>query len=170
MKTKDTYQKAIYSMMALIIIVIILALANNCNAQDGVPSLVSKITARPFLIIIYLVAMVAMGAIGDGLFGSGHKTWGHACKAAEVGMLLGGSFIFGIPRDGWLPYLASYVFIRFAVFDYAYNLTRGLPLSYHGGTSFYDNFVNRLAAPGHGWAFAKIISTAVGIALIIKNF
>jgi hypothetical protein len=118
-------------------------------------------------IAAYHVGTVALGAVGDAVFDEGNKDLGHFLKAAEVGALIGGTFIFKIHRSEALSYVLSYGFIRFSMFDSFYNLQRDLPLLYNGSTSVYDRTMNKM--PDHGKAWYKSFSLVVGFAIPIKE-
>ena len=122
---------------------------------------------RPVEIIAYHVLTVGVGAVGDAMYDEGNKEWGHALKAAEVGMLIGGPFIFHVQRSEAINYILSYGFIRFSMFDGFYNMTRDLPLLYNGTTSGYDKFMSQI--PPHGRAWYKSCSLIVGFAIPIKE-
>ncbi len=111
----------------------------------------------------YHIGTVALGAIGDAQYDMGKKHFAHFLKAAEVGALIGGPFLFDIKRSDALSYILSYGFIRLSLFDSFYNYTRDLPLLYNGTTSKYDEFMNTV--PDHGKAWIKSWSLIVGFAI-----
>lgn len=121
-------------------------------------------------IAAYHLGTVALGAVGDGLYLNGEKEWAHALQAAEVLALASGPFVFHMKKKEWLPYISSYAFIRFAMFDGIFNATAGLPVDYIGSTSYYDKFRQELNAPPGGWYFAKGLSLVLGIGITIKYF
>jgi len=45
--------------------------------------------------------------------------------------------------------ITGFIFVRFAIFDIAYNLTSGLKWNYYGTTKLYDRIMIRLG--GWGW-------------------
>ena len=98
-------------------------------------------------VILTYVGSIALNAVGDALKDSNHKTWGHACNAGSIGLLLVSPFYINYDRSKWYEYLASYCCIRIATFDYIYNGTRGLPTNYIGGTSVWDKFMKKLNPP-----------------------
>jgi len=118
---------------------------------------------RSFAIIGYHLGTVALGAVGDGLRDEGHKEWGHAFRAAEVGALIGGPFLFRVKRDEAVWYVLDYGFLRLATFDAMYNATRGLPVLYNGTTSKYDELMNTI--PDHGKAWIKAWSLSLGFVI-----
>jgi hypothetical protein len=103
--------------------------------------LLGQDTARlwqPAKVITVYTSSIVLNAVGDGLNDSGSKQWGHFCNAASIGILLTSPFIIDYEKSKWGWYLTSYTSLRIALFDYSYNLTRGLGLNYIGGTSTWD--------------------------------
>ena len=149
--------------MKRILLILIASLSLSLNAQ----SWHTTNWGRAAGIIAYHVGTVAIGAVGDAMYDEGNKEWGHALKAAEVGMLIGGPFIFHVQRSEAINYILSYGFIRFSMFDGFYNMTRDLPLLYNGTTSGYDKFMSQI--PPHGRAWYKSCSLIVGFAIPIKE-
>jgi len=128
---------------------------------------------RPWTIIAWHVSSIAVGAIGDGYYDEGKMIgdqskirWGKRLQAAEIGMVMSGPFVLGIPRDSWMHYLGSYIAFRFTTFDYFYNASRGLPLGHIGTVSTYDDIVNEI--PPHGLVFSRAVSLVVGWGFIIN--
>ena len=121
---------------------------------------------KPYLIITYLISVILLGSLSDALFDDGIKIWGHAIDAVETGLLISGAFLFSLSRRYWLSFFLSYVFIRVAGFDYMYNLFRGLPIEYVGGTGWWDIMLSS-QEPG-GIAFGKAIFLITGISIPIK--
>jgi len=118
---------------------------------------------RAFGIIIWQLGTVAAGAVGDAMRDNGQKHWGHVLRAAEVGMLIGGPFIHKITLRESPWYILDYGFMRLAAYDFAYNITRGLPPLYNGVTSHYDEFMNTI--PPHGKAWIKGWSFVLGFVI-----
>ena len=87
---------------------------------------------------------IVLNAAGDGFMDEGNKEIGHLLKAASIGTTLAIPLIIDVDKDDWLEYILSYAFIRFAIFDYTYNATRGLPIGYTGNTLHYDTFMKRI--------------------------
>lgn len=115
----------------------------------------------------YHIGTIALGAIGDAQYDIGNKELGHALHAAEVGALISGPFIFKLDRKEALPYISSYVFLRFSFFDSFYNATRDLPLFYQGHTSYYDKVINNIPPAGVKWF--KGMSLILGVSIPIKH-
>jgi hypothetical protein len=119
------------------------------------------------VILIYSGSII-LDAIGDGLNDSGEKGWGHFCNASSIGILLASPFIIDYDKSKWGWYLTSYVSLRIAFFDYTYNLTRGLPLEYVGGTSFWDKFLKELNSSST--LFARGGFFIIGVNIPINQF
>ena len=117
---------------------------------------------KPYLIILYLILLVALGATADALGG----VIGHALGAVEVGGLLVGGLVLNIKRSDVFALLAAYVCFRIVGFDYIYNAVAGLPLIYHGESSLWDGFLSQF--PNHGILFARAIFLIVGVSIPIK--
>jgi hypothetical protein len=117
---------------------------------------------KQLALILYLLAIVAVGAIGDALYDM-DKIWAHNFNAIEIGMLLAMPFLF---KYGWWA-IVAYISFRIFAFDYTYNLVRGLPLAYVGSTSWWDLLLVKQLPMGV--AFAKILFLAFGVGLIYKK-
>ncbi len=118
---------------------------------------------KQLTLILYLLAIVAVGAIGDALYDM-DKIWAHNLDALEIGMLLAMPFLF---KYGWWG-IVVYVSFRIFGFDYIYNIVRGLPLSFVGSTSWWDLLLAKQLPMGI--AFAKILFLAFGIGLTYKKY
>jgi hypothetical protein len=110
---------------------------------------------------------VVLNAAGDALNDEGEKVWGHSLRAASIAVLLINPLITEVQREDWLPYILQYVFIRFALFDYTYNATRGLPMGYTGNTSHYDKLMQKV--PNSFEAWSKGIFLTVGITINLRE-
>jgi len=122
---------------------------------------------RPYLIIIYLLISVIVGAVSDGLNDEGVKILGHALGSAEIVLLISGAFLFRLERRSWIPYLVAYVSFRILAFDYTYNITRGLDILYLGSSSVWDLFFSK-QYPG-GILFGRVIFAALGVGLTFNE-
>lgn len=60
--------------------------------------------------------------------------------------------------------ILGFIFVRFAIFDIAWNLSRGVEWNYYGTTKLYDRIMYELAE--WGW-FLKAIAGAVGIVFLM---
>jgi len=89
-----------------------------------------------------ITSSIVFNAVGDGLYDDGHKLAAKSFRAASIGSLLAIPVVSGpIGRKKAFKYALSYGLMRFAIFDLAYNGTRGLPLNYVGTTSIHDRVV-----------------------------
>jgi len=113
--------------------------------------------------LILFSGSIALDATADAMYDNGDKELAHFMKAASIGVTLSIPLFVDVKKDTWLWYLASYTFIRFAIFDYTYNSVRGLPLDYMGNTSGYDKFMRQQ----HSGVilFGKAIFLTAGIAI-----
>ena len=134
-------------MKKLFLILSLLASSLILSAQYDSIYPVKKKNYEPVKVIALYSSAIILNAIGDGLNDSGEKQWGHACNAASIGILLTSPFIIDYEKSKWGWYLTSYVSLRIALFDYGYNLTRGLPLNYIGGTSTWDKVMKQMNPP-----------------------
>ena len=121
---------------------------------------------RPYLIILYLLVLVALGAAADALNNTGMGTIGHALGAVEVGGLLVGGLVLNLSRRDVFALLAAYVCFRIVGFDYTWNLVAGVPLGYHGESSLWDGFLSQF--PHHGILFARAIFLITGVSIPFK--
>lgn len=118
-------------------------------------------------------ASVILNGIGDGLLDKGrlegdvkNMIIGHSLRSASIGALLMQPVFMDIDKpEEWLTNIGSYVFIRFALFDVSYNITRGLPYHYVGSTSLHDKTLRAINAPSSSYTYVKGLSLLVGISL-----
>lgn len=125
-------------------------------------------TMRIFIVISYLLTLVALGAVGDGLNNSGVQTWGHLLNALEIAGLFLFLIVFKITT--WriaIICLISYTCFRVFGFDYLRNIVAGQELFYMGGDNWWDMSLVK-QHPG-GLLFARVLFLALGIGLTIKE-
>jgi len=123
---------------------------------------------KPYLVILYLMACVIVGASGDGLMDDGAKLWGHGLNALETALLISGAFVFNLNRKQWLAFIVAYVAFRIVGFDYAYNLSRGLPWDFIGFTSGWDLFLKKQLPSGV--LFGRALFLILGVSVSLRNF
>lgn len=107
---------------------------------------------------------IALNAVGDGLNTAGNKDLGHLCNALSIGVTLSIPFVIDIKKDEWYWYLLEYSFIRFATFDYIYNISAGNDLTYYGQSQGYDKFLGKQEE----WGVAVIKGTVLMIGVSIN--
>ena len=113
------------------------------------------------IVALYILSILS-DAIGDALRDT-KKVFSHIFQALAVGSLLCVPFF----EFEWYM-LIGYVCLRIGLFDYAYNLTRGLKLNYIGGTSFWDKFLKKLNPPNT--ILMRIVFTLIGVFLTLHGF
>jgi hypothetical protein len=106
---------------------------------------------------------ILLNAVGDGLNDSGQKGWGHVCNASSIGLLLISPALMNYQKHKWGWYVASYIGLRIGLFDYTYNITRGLSLEKIGDTSFWDKGLQKMNAPST--IFGRSVFLTFGIAV-----
>lgn len=135
--------------MKKLLTILLLSLSSVLIAQDyyTIDTIEKKKIPESVKVITLYSSAIILNAVGDGLNDSGEKQLGHACNAASIGILLTSPFIIDYEKSKWGWYLTSYTSLRIALFDYSYNLSRGLPLNYIGGTSTWDKVLKEMNPP-----------------------
>jgi hypothetical protein len=123
------------------------------------------------MILLTALIIILFEAITEGLFKKHHlaefifKWWMQWIIAL---VLFGAWFLFAYNFNGYyvttLKLILGFVFVRFAVFDIAWNLSSGQMWNYYGTTKIYDRVMYYLG--GWGW-FAKLILGIVGIVFLL---
>lgn len=128
---------------------------------------------RSLIILLYLLIAVAAGATGDGLNNAGIQTWGHLLEAAEVAILM--FAFYAIDQDKVLTLrevllmFGTYICLRFAFFDYLYNIAAGNSLTYLSHNNFWGKlWLEWLKAEPVGIVWARSLFLGLGILLPIK--
>ena len=123
--------------------------------------------SEPAKVILLFGSSVVLEAIGDAKFDDGQKELGKLFQAASLGILIASPFILNVDKSKWYWYFLSYTTMRMALFDPAYNLTRGLNMGYTGSTSYWDKGIQMFNPPqgmkiwGHSVVFILAISIPV---------
>ena len=118
---------------------------------------------KPYLIILYFIACITVGATADGLMDDGFKLWGHILGAIEVLLLLSGVII---KPKSWAAFIVAYIAWRVVGFDLMYNLVRGLPYDYIGTTGLWDMFFSKY--PSHGLFWLRGIFLILAVYLPVR--
>ena len=138
------------------------------NYDHRTPGFIDRIP-EPVKVLTIFTTSIVLDAVGDGLYDNGDKTAGHAFQAASTGVLLLSPLFLNMDKDNFWWYLVSYVSLRIGLFDYAYNTTRGLPMSYVGTTSITDK-IQQEFNPGTGHLFfPKAIFFTLGVVIPINE-
>lgn len=119
-------------------------------------------------ILIIYIASIVLAAFADGCMDTGVKLVSHFAESASIALLLIIPFIHRY-RGGWGWYIAAYLFLRFGMFDLVYNITSGNAITYHGGTSFFDNIFNAFNPPVIAELFGRAIFLFAGIMIPLQN-
>jgi hypothetical protein len=124
------------------ILILLVLFSLNTQAQDSIPP------RRGSLVTLALFSgSVIMGGIGDGLNSRAHYASGHLLNAASVASLIAVPLLVKISGHDKFRYLASYVLIRYAFFDMAYNKAAQRPANFMGGKNYYDETLSRIPTP-----------------------
>lgn len=136
------------------------------------------------MLLLISLALILLEAIYEGLADRGQKTIAGALEflyraatlTAVYAWFAGFMPIVTVAYFGYA--IAGFILLRFAIFDFAYNLTVGLPMFYVGSTKVYDKamtwFLEKTNWPPEyflGWikfllglvAVAWLLRQAVGI-------
>ena len=122
-------------------------------------------TKHPWRTIALYSSSIILNGIGDGLNDEGHKGWGHAANAFSIGFIVLSPLVLDYDKSKRWAYVLDYGFLRIAYFDWTYNTTRGLPLTYIGTTSTWDKYFMQKLKPPDGFAMGRLVSFSVGISI-----
>ncbi len=114
-----------------------------------------------------LTASIVCAGIGDGLFDEGEKELSKWFTGASVGALLITPFLADMEMNQFMHYIIKYSFIRFGIFNYTYNKTRGLPYDYLGTTSAQDRVLKKYNETLV--TSTRVLVTSVGFVLPIET-
>jgi hypothetical protein len=143
--------------------ILFLLVSLQVSAQDAI----FRISKDTWKINAAYTTAIILNAVGDGLNDSHHKGWGHMANACSITTMLSIPLWNDINKKKWYAYIIKYAGFRVAYFDWTYNKTRGLPLTYYGSTSFWDkNFMNKLKPPD-GFALGRIVSFSIALTIPI---
>jgi hypothetical protein len=161
-------------LVLLLVVLSLSAQAQICgNVKFNQPQKKEFLSPAAKIIITYSTSIL-MEAAGDALYdkgitqGGNYKQWGKVLKMGSKATLLLSPFWNDYDKSKWLTYALSYTFLRVSLFDPMYNVTRGLPVTYIGTTSFWDKELQKLKPPD-GLMAARGVSLIMGISLPINN-
>jgi hypothetical protein len=125
------------------------------------------------MILIIAIAIILIEAIGEGLLkrfdmGINEIIFDAWIQWVIALMFFGSWFIWAIHFDGYYvptwKIITGFVFVRFAVFDVIWNISRGVKWNYYGTTKLYDRIMFELAE--FGWML-KLICGIMGIVFLL---
>jgi len=121
---------------------------------------------KRYLIILYLIALVAVGAAADSLAHMNYVELSVAMDLLEKFLLLSGPFIFRLNIKQWFIYVLALLLFYMVGFDYFYNWIHSLPWDYHGSVKLWDRVLAQF--PTHGIVFTRVILLTLGVSLTLK--
>ena len=133
--------------------------------------------------LLVALFLILFEAIPEGFSDRGWKTLGGILEAIKLAVVT--TFIFGI-LNGWFMdfidikmfsvfyILGGYVLLRFALFDFAYNISRGVNLFYIGTTKLFDKFWQwffRITKfpESHFFFMTKLIALLIALTWLLKK-
>jgi len=121
---------------------------------------------RGVLVILYLIACVALGAIADATAHMNYLRWGVYTDLAEKLLIFSGPFLAGLSRRQWLAYTITYICMNIAFFDLIYNQVHSLPWDYVGSVKDWDILLSKF--PTHGIMFTRVIFLTLGVSVSLR--
>jgi hypothetical protein len=123
------------------------------------------------MVLLFTVLFNALEAVYEALYDRGKKSLSavleFVLRAGVVVICLyylsGYRFLLYELIPMWKVFI-GFVFVRFAIFDLIWNLTRGMKWNYYGSVKLYDRIMTKFG--GFGW-FVKIICGIVGICFLL---
>ena len=125
------------------------------------------------MILIYAIAIILIEAVTEGLLKRLNSPVNEVIFDAWIQwvialMFFGSWFIWAIHFDGYYvptwKIITGFVFVRFLIFDVAYNLSAGNKWYYYGTRKWYDRIMFELAE--YGWML-KVICGIMGICFLL---
>ena len=125
------------------------------------------------MILLTAIIIILFEAIGEGLINSSESSfrnfifkWWMQWIIAIVLFLAW--FAYALNYESYyLPVwklILGFVFVRFMIFDIAYNLSAGLKWNYYGRSKLYDRIMYALGS--YGW-FMKVVCGIVGVVFLM---
>ena len=125
------------------------------------------------MILIYAIAIILIEAVTEGLLKRLNSPINEIIFDAWIQwvialMFFGSWFIWAIHFDEYYvptwKIITGFVFVRFALFDVIWNISRGVKWNYYGTTKLYDRIMFELAE--YGWML-KLICGIMGIVFLL---
>jgi len=124
------------------------------------------------MILLLALVFICFEAVGETLIKKHYpdsfifKWWSQWIIA--IGLFAIWLFVIALPFDGYyvpvIKLILGFIFVRFLVFDFAYNLTFGLKWNYYGTTKLYDRIMTSLGSWG---LMMKVICGIMGIVFLM---
>lgn len=132
--------------------------------------LVGWFNSNDIMVLLLAIIVICFEAVAEGLIKRYSpavsavlfKWWVQWLIAAGLFVLW---FLWALQSD--IPIwklITGFVFVRFLIFDYVWNLSRGVKLNYYGTTKLYDRIMTSLGSWGH---FMKFVLGVVGIVFLL---
>ena len=123
--------------------IILLFISFNLSAQYPTEYVKPKLVIPDeYKVITMSMLQTVADATGDALMDTNRKEWGHVMQGATVALFVIEPAL--IKYDSWGDVTikaVSLVGARLLLFNFTYNLVRGLPYGFIGTTSGYDKFI-----------------------------
>ena len=123
------------------------------------------------MILIYALLFILFESIGEGLlkrFNKAEWLFGGFIQWLIAIFLFGVWFVIAYHFDNYYvetwKLITGFVFVRFGIFDVAYNLSNGQKWNYYGTTKLYDRIMERTGS--WGW-FMKAVCGIVGVCFLM---
>lgn len=123
------------------------------------------------MLSLLAILTILAEAIGEGLlkrFNKAEWLFGGFLQWLIAIFLFGVWFVIAYHFDNYYvetwKLITGFVFVRFMIFDVAWNIARGVKWNYYGTTKLYDRTMNRLG--GFGW-FVKLVAGIVGVCFLM---
>ena len=131
--------------------------------------------------MVVFVVIIFLDAIGDALYDKHLKTASGVLQSVLLGFFLLATCFFDSPvilraidYAGAIWLLVGYVCLRYALFDYTYNITRDLNIFYSGSTKLLDKFWgwwfrwSKIPAP-HWFFMTRLMALLFGLHAIARG-
>lgn len=124
------------------------------------------------------VVLITIEAVEDGLYDNKRKTLSGVFNTALMAVLISATCFLDTPPifqhvsyKGALWLIGGYVLLRYALYDFTYNITRDLPLFFVGSTKLIDKFwrwwLGKIRVPDVHWFFiTRLMAFILGIYFI----
>ena len=123
------------------------------------------------MILFFALILILAEAIGEGFlkrFNKAEWLFGGFIQWLTAIFLFALWFVVAYNFDNYYvetwKLIIGFIFVRFMIFDIAYNLSNGQRWNYYGKTKLYDRIMDRLG--GFGWFLKFLVFGPVGISFL----